>query len=158
MNTAQTVKNVVVVGGGTAGWITASLLVKMLGKVINITLVESDDIGIVGVGEATIPPMINFNAALGIDEKAFLRETKGTIKLGIEFENWGKPGERYMHAFGEIGRPFGLVPFRDHWARARAAGFARPLAHYSVNELAARTGRMPHGPQGEGQVDVPDLP
>ena len=87
-NTQGQIKNIVIVGGGTAGWMTASLLAKVLGKTLNITLVESDQIGIVGVGEATIPPIVNFNSAIGIDEKAFIKATKGTMKLGIEFTHW----------------------------------------------------------------------
>ena len=106
MQQSQQIKQVVILGGGTAGWISAALLIKLLGKSISITLVESDEIGIVGVGEATIPPIMTFNAALGIDEKAFVRATKGTIKLGIEFENWRQIGDRYMHAFGGIGKEF----------------------------------------------------
>ena len=105
------IKNVVIVGGGTAGWITASLLVKVLGKAINITLVESSKIGTIGVGEATIPPIIPFNGALGIKEADFLKATKGTIKLGIQFENWGKVGDSYMHAFGDIERTFPSASF-----------------------------------------------
>ena len=96
----------IIVGGGTAGWMAAALLKKVLQQQIDVELVESDDIGIIGVGEATIPPIQVFNQYLGFDEAEFLRETKGTIKLGIEFEHWGKPGERYMHAFGAIGKEF----------------------------------------------------
>lgn len=156
MNTAQAIKNVVVVGGGTAGWITASLLVKMLGKVINITLVESDDIGIVGVGEATIPPMINFNAALGIDEKAFLRETKGTIKLGIEFENWGKPGERYMHAFGAIGKEFPFCNFHHFWLKSRQQGMGFDFWDFSLTYQAAKQHKFGRLDRIEG-VNLPGL-
>ena len=85
---ANQIKNVVIVGGGTAGWMTASLMAKVLNKTLNITLVESDKIGIIGVGEATIPPIVQFNNAIGLDEKEFLKATKGTIKLGIEFNSW----------------------------------------------------------------------
>lgn len=113
------IKNVVVVGGGTAGWMTASLLAKVLGKTINITLVESDKIGIVGVGEATIPPIVNFNSAIGIDEKEFIKATKGTIKLGIEFNNWNQGGDSYMHAFGSIGKKFPFCDFHHFWQKAQ---------------------------------------
>ena len=126
------IKNVVIVGGGTAGWISAALLVKLLGKVIHITLVESDDIGIVGVGEATIPPILNFNAALGIDEKTFIRETKATIKLGIQFEHWNKPGDSYMHAFGAIGKEFPFCSFHHFWIRSQQAGMGYDFWDFSL--------------------------
>lgn len=116
-NTKNKIQNVVIVGGGTAGWMTASLLVKTLGKTLNITLIESDKIGIVGVGEATIPPIVNFNSAIGIDEKAFIKATQGTIKLGIEFNNWQQGGDSYMHAFGNIGKKFPFCDFHHFWLK-----------------------------------------
>jgi len=97
------VKKLVIAGGGTAGWMTAALLRKVLPQNINIQLVESEDIGIVGVGEATIPMIQIFNQYLGLDEKEFLRETHGTIKLAIKFENWRVSGEIYFHTFGAPG-------------------------------------------------------
>lgn len=116
-DTQSKVQNVVIVGGGTAGWMTASLLAKTLGKTLNITLVESDKIGIVGVGEATIPPILNFNRAIGIDEKSFVKATMGTIKLGIEFNNWQQDGDSYMHAFGNIGKKFPFCDFHHFWLK-----------------------------------------
>ncbi len=116
---ANQIKNIVIVGGGTAGWMTASLLAKVLGKVLNITLVESDKIGIIGVGEATIPPIVNFNRAIGVDEKEFIKATKGTIKLGIEFTHWNLNGDSYMHAFGGIGKKFPFCDFHHFWLRAQ---------------------------------------
>lgn len=113
------INNVVIVGGGTAGWLTASLLAKVLGKQISITLVESKDIATIGVGEATIPPIIPFNAAIGIDEKAFIKATNATIKLGIQFENWGQQGEHYMHAFGSFGKDFPFCNFLNYWLKAK---------------------------------------
>lgn len=89
----QPIQNIVIVGGGTAGWNAAALLVRIMSRVISITLVESDEIGIVGVGEATIPPVIRFNNALGLNEDDFLKSTQGSIKLGIQFENWGELGD-----------------------------------------------------------------
>jgi tryptophan halogenase len=107
----QQIKDVVIVGGGTAGWLTASLLGKVLGKQLNVTLVESEEIATIGVGEATIPPIIPFNGAMGIDEKAFIKATNATIKLGIQFENWYQTGDSYMHAFGGFGKDFPFCNF-----------------------------------------------
>lgn len=114
------IEKLVILGGGTAGWMTAAALSRFLsdGK-REITLVESDEIGIVGVGEATIPPIRDFNRRLGIDERAFIRETGATIKLGIEFDGWGKIGERYLHPFGKLGHDFQGVDFHQYWLKHR---------------------------------------
>ncbi|TYK65745.1 tryptophan halogenase family protein [Colwellia echini] len=144
------IKNVVIVGGGTAGWITASLLAKIIGKAINITLIESDKIGIIGVGEATIPPIINFNNALGIDENTFIKETKATIKLGIEFENWKQKGDSYMHAFGSIGKSFPFCDFSHYWVKSLQNGDDSSLWDYSLNYQAAKKGKFAKLPHIEG--------
>ena len=134
------VRRIVIVGGGSAGWMCAAALAARLGPgARQITLVESDEIGIVGVGEATIPPIRGFNALIGLDEDEFLRETGGSFKLGIEFVDWGARGERYMHAFGDVGRPLDDLPFHQHWLRV---GAPEPLAAYSVNNQAALAGRF----------------
>jgi len=146
---------IVIVGGGTAGWMSAAALARFAPPGYAITLIESDVIGTVGVGEATIPAIRLFNDALEIDEGAFLAATKGSFKLGIEFAGWVADGHSYMHAFGQVGRQLGLLPFRHFWARGRALGLAKPLAHYSANELAARTGRMAVGASGPGIPEVP---
>ena len=114
------IEKLVILGGGTAGWMTAAAFSRFLsdGK-REITLVESDEIGIVGVGEATIPPIRDFNHRLGIDERAFIRETGATIKLGIEFDGWGKIGERYLHPFGKLGHDFQGVDFHQYWLKHR---------------------------------------
>jgi len=134
----QRTQTLVIVGGGTAGWMTAAMTARFLESGWRIVLVESDAIGTVGVGESTIPQIQLFNAALGLDEDDFLRATQGTIKLGIEFDGWTQPGERYMHAFGTIGRGLGLTQFHHYWLRARQAGSAQALSSYSLNETAAR--------------------
>ncbi|MBY6192014.1 tryptophan 7-halogenase [Microbulbifer agarilyticus] len=134
---SKAIKKLVILGGGTAGWMAAALMIRMLGKVVDITLVESDQIGTVGVGEATIPPILTFNQALGLDEKEFLRETKGSIKLGIQFENWSKEGESYMHAFGSIGKDFPLCDFHNFWIRYREQGGTDSYWDYSLNYQAA---------------------
>ena len=136
------IKDVVIVGGGTAGWMAATALARTMGHQLNIHLVESDAIGIVGVGEATIPAIRLFNAMAELDEDEFLRETKATFKLGIEFHNWGRAGERYMHAFGQFGQSLGLLEFFQFWLRARKEGVARPFGHYSLTEVAAQAGKF----------------
>lgn len=151
----EPIMRIVIVGGGTAGWMTAAALARFAPPGYTITLVESDAIGTVGVGEATIPAIRQFNEALDIDEGAFLAATKGSFKLGIEFAGWLGEGHSYMHAFGTVGRQLGLLPFRHFWARGRAQGLAKPLAHYSANELAARTGRMATDAKGPGIPEVP---
>ena len=111
----DTVGRVLIVGGGSAGWMAAAMLSRVLGRTTEIELIESEDVGIVGVGEATIPPLRKFNQFCGIDESAFLRDTQGTFKVGIEFENWGKVGDRYLHAFGRVGQELDAVVRMHHW-------------------------------------------
>src|SRR3954466_3495814 len=119
MNPAP-IRNIVILGGGTAGWMAAAALAHFLGPQASIRLIESEEIGTVGVGEATIPQIQLFNQGLGIDEADFLRATQGTYKLGIQFDGWSRPGESYIHAFGSIGRGLGLIPFHHYWLRHRA--------------------------------------
>ncbi|WKD51636.1 tryptophan 7-halogenase [Microbulbifer spongiae] len=116
---------------------TAALAARVLGKVIDITLVESEKIGTVGVGEATIPPISLFNQSLGLDEQAFLKATKATIKLGIQFENWLQQGSSYMHAFGAIGKHLPFCDFHHLWLRSRHNGDTSSLWDYSLNYQAA---------------------
>ncbi|MFA3792998.1 tryptophan halogenase family protein [Aliiglaciecola sp. SL4] len=134
------VKKVVIAGGGTAGWMTAALLKKVLQDQVEIELVESEDIGIVGVGEATIPPIQLFNQYLGVDEKQFLRETKATIKLAIKFENWRVPGESYYHTFGAPGANIGFCSFQHFWLHAKQAGATASLWDYDLNYLSCERG------------------
>ncbi|MEH6437933.1 tryptophan halogenase family protein [Massilia sp. DD77] len=149
----QAIKDIVIVGGGTAGWMTAAALSTMLNGRYNIRLVESDEIGIVGVGEATIPMIQRFNRVVGIDEHEFMRETMGSFKLGVEFVNWGKLGERYMHGFGRLGQDLATVPFDQYWQKMRLAGKAAPLEEYSITRMAAKANKfMP------ARHDVPNSP
>ena len=131
---------IVIIGGGTAGWMTAAGLVRQLPAAdYRITLVESDEIGTVGVGEATLPHIKLFNDMLGLDEAQFMRETRATFKLGIEFRDWDQPGDRYIHPFGAFGEPWGGVEFQHHWLRARAEGRdVAPFQDYSYAVAAAR--------------------
>ncbi|MXO70960.1 tryptophan halogenase [Altererythrobacter buctensis] len=137
--------DILVAGGGTAGWMAAAALARFAPPGSRLQLVESEAIGTVGVGEATIPQIHLFNGALGLDEAEFLRETKGSFKLGISFDGWLHEGHSYMHAFGDVGQGVGLLPFQHYWLRARKLGLAKPLVRYSLNELAARTMRMQRG-------------
>ncbi|MFZ1744065.1 MAG: tryptophan halogenase family protein [Pontixanthobacter sp.] len=151
---SKTGLSIIIAGGGTAGWMTAAALSRFAPH-YSISLVESDAIGTVGVGEATIPQIHLFNSALGFDEADFVRETKATFKLGIEFDGWHRRGESYMHAFGSIGQGIGLLPFQHYWVRAKQAGFAKPLQRYSLNELAARAMRMQRGRRTEKSPEMP---
>lgn len=145
------ISRVVVVGGGAAGWMAAAALAKVLGPSGPvITLIESEAIGIVGVGEATIPPIRAFNALIGLDEATFVRETQGTFKLGIEFVDWTRLGHRYFHPFGVYGHDFGSAPFEAVWRAARRAGKAEPLNAYSVCARAAAQERFAPLPQSAG--------
>jgi len=146
------VRRVVIAGGGTAGWMTAAALSKTLGAAgISVTLVESEAIGTVGVGEATIPAITKFNAQLGIDEHDFMRATQATYKLGIEFNDWGGLSQSYFHPFGRFGYDLDGLDFHQFWARLRSLGDDHGLAHYSLNTRAAYAGKFlrpqpDHGP------------
>ncbi|MBV7260347.1 tryptophan halogenase family protein [Erythrobacter crassostreae] len=130
---------VVIVGGGTAGWMTAAALGHLLeGSPTRVTLIESEAIGTVGVGEATIPPIIAFNTMLGIDEDEFVRETNATFKLGIEFVDWKELGHSYIHPFGDFGRDFDSIPFYQYWIHRNLAGEKDDLFAYSLMVEACR--------------------
>ncbi len=155
MNNAL-IRNVVIVGGGTAGWMCAAALSTVLGEGYNIRVVESDEIGIIGVGEATIPMIQRFNKVVGIDENEFVRATQGTFKLGIEFVNWGRQGERYIHGFGRIGQGLWMVDFEQYWLKMRKAGKAADLGDYSITRMAAKANKfmpanfeVPNSPLGD---------
>lgn len=139
------VEKLVIVGGGTAGWITAAAFARLLGQRLTIELVESEAIGTVGVGEATIPQIIRLNTILGLDEHDFLRQTSGTFKLGIEFVDWGRKGSRYLHTFGDTGMNLGNVAFHHYWRRSvSGAGAPNPMElwDYSLHQHAAAAGRF----------------
>jgi len=136
------IKTIVIVGGGTSGWMTATALATALRGRYQIRVIESDEIGIVGVGEATIPMIQMFNKIAGIDENDFLRAAQGTFKLGIEFVNWGRLGDRYMHGFGKIGQDLWTVSFDQYWNKMRRAGRAADLADYSITRSAAAVNKF----------------
>ena len=134
---------VVIVGGGTAGWMAAAALSRFLDNGRRrIELVESDAIGTVGVGEATIPPILNFNGMLDLNENEFLRETQGTIKLGVEFVNWGRLGDRYLHPFGFFGQDLHGISFYQLWLREHARADPGHIADYCMSAVAAAGGKF----------------
>ena len=137
-------KRIVIVGGGTAGWMTAAMLSKLLTPTYQVRLIESDEIGIIGVGEATIPHIRAFNLALGIDEDEFVRATQGTFKLGIEFVNWGAIGDRYIHGFGKVGQELDGISFHHYWLRLLGEGSrqAGDLSEYSLNTIAPKNAKF----------------
>ncbi|MEQ7872991.1 tryptophan halogenase family protein [Sphingomonas sp. ASV193] len=147
--------DIVIAGGGTAGWMAAAVLARFIGNRASITLVESEEIGIVGVGEATIPQIHNLLIGLGIDQADFLRRTHASFKLGIEFVDWLRRGQSYVHSFGTVGRGVGLIPFRQLWLKGRALGTAGDYGDYSYNVAAARLGRM--GREDGGKGGTPNL-
>ena len=142
MTTDRRIKKVLIVGGGSAGWMTAAMLGHILKHNCEITLIESEEIGIIGVGEATIPPIRTFNETLGISEADFVRETKASFKLGIEFVGWGAEDGRYFHPFGPHGRNFDMVSLHHYWLRAREMGETAPLDDHAMAWQMAKAGRM----------------
>lgn len=146
MNTHNRINNITIVGGGSAGWMAAAALATYLGKGATIRLVESEEIGIVGVGEASVPHIKMFNGQwLGIDEAEFVKRTQGTIKLGIQFNDWGRIGDSYFHGFGAIGRSLGPLPFHQFWLKLHLAGRAGPIGDYSPQTVMAPRGKFAPG-------------
>lgn len=141
-NNNDSLKNIAIVGGGSAGWMAAAAISNSVHGDCRIVLIESDQIGTIGVGEATIPPIKLFNQRLGIDENEFVRHTQGSFKLGIEFVNWGRVGHRYFHPFGPFGADFDVVPLHHYWLRAREAGDVPSLDEFSMAWVAAKAGRF----------------
>lgn len=149
-NQSQTVgrvRRVIIAGGGTAGWMVAAGLSKTLGKVLDIRLVESDEIGTVGVGEATIPTLVLFHRLLGIDEQAFMAATQATFKLGIGFENWRDRGENYVHSFGLTGKDHWTAGFQHFWLKGRDRKLASDYGDYCLELRASLEGRFSHLPR-----------
>jgi tryptophan halogenase len=138
----KAIRNVVIVGGGTAGWMAAAAFSTLLDKQTKIVLVESDEIGTVGVGEATIPPLQAFNHMVGIDEDEFVAATQGSFKLGIEFVDWGAKGERYFHPFGPHGQNLRGVKFHQLYLRELARRPLPDIRDWSMCAVAAELGRF----------------
>ncbi|GAA4773716.1 tryptophan 7-halogenase [Stakelama sediminis] len=133
---------ITIVGGGTAGWMTAALLSRLFTRGYKIRLIESDQIGTISVGEATIPAIRIFNQMAGIDEAEMIRETQATFKLGIEFDGWRRPGHSYIHGFGTIGQDLLWLHAHQFWLAQQRAGKVKPLDAYAINCVAARMNRF----------------
>lgn len=139
-------KRVVIAGGGTSGWLAAAAFGKVLGKNLDISIIESEAIGRIGVGEATIPPLRTFHRLLGIDERQLMSEIQATFKLGIEFSNWGKPGDNYIHSFGVNGKDCWACDFQHFWIAGHQKGLNKdPIGAYCPELLAAREGKAMGG-------------
>jgi tryptophan halogenase len=150
----DSVREIVIVGGGTAGWMTAGVLARAFPNAqLRITLIESEEIGIVGVGEATVPILQQLNRFLGIDEREFLKATNGTYKLGIEFRDWANLGDLFFHGFGDYGPLIQGVQPHHHWLKLRSLGNSTPIDDYAMPFAMARRGRfaiLPPGAQNPG--------
>ncbi len=157
MNYGKPVNHIVIVGGGTAGWMAAAVLSRLRkGRELKITLIESEAIGTVGVGEATIPPFVEFNQMLEIDERDLLAASQGSFKLGIQFENWGQQGDSYIHPFGAYGYHMGGISFHQVWHRMREAGEKRPIQAFNLETMAAYFGKFART-QDYAQDDLPPI-
>ncbi|MGL6161187.1 tryptophan halogenase family protein [Microbulbifer sp.] len=149
------IRSVVILGGGTAGWMSAAVLARFLGKLdIDIRLVESEQIGTVGVGEGTVPIIREFNGVLGIDEREFIRRTQGSFKLGIAFRDWGHKGNRFFHPFGDFGEYIEGISPHHHWMKLRKLGNTTPIDDYCFSQVAAKKGRFAPPPR-EMQPGLP---
>ena len=142
----QRVRRVVIAGGGTAGWMAAAAIARTMGHTVELTLVESDAIGTIGVGESTIPPLINFNRLLGINEADFMRATQATFKLGIAFDDWKERGHSYFHSFGLTGKDHWSAGFQHFWLYGLSKGHAQPYDDYCLELVAASQGKFAHLP------------
>ena len=139
-------RRVVIAGGGTAGWMMASAIARTMGHTVDLTLVESEQIGTIGVGESTIPPLVNFNRILGIPETDFMRATQATFKLGILFDNWKHDGDSHFHSFGLSGKDHWSAGFQHFWLHGKAKGYPQPYDDYCLELVAGLQGKFAHLP------------
>ena len=146
MNQAQKKTRVVIAGGGTAGWMAAAALTRVLKNKVDVTLVESSEIGTVGVGEATIPTLVFFHKLLKLSEQEFMSETNATYKLGINFENWKDLDHSYLHAFGVTGKDCWAAGFQHFWLRGLQEGLSGDFGDYCLERQAAEANKFAHLP------------
>ncbi|MDB5679320.1 tryptophan halogenase family protein [Sphingomonas bacterium] len=139
-------RRIVVAGGGTAGWMAAAAIARTMGRTVEVTLIESDAIGTIGVGESTIPPLVTYNRLLGINEADFMRATSATFKLGILFDNWKEPGHRYFHSFGATGKDHWSAGFQHFWLYGQTRGHEQSYDDYCLELIAALDGKFAHLP------------
>ncbi|MEO6224861.1 MAG: tryptophan halogenase family protein [Sphingomicrobium sp.] len=139
-------RRIVIAGGGTAGWMAAAAIARTLGAVADITLVESDAIGTIGVGESTIPPLVTYNRLLNISEPEFMRATQATFKLGIQFDDWKQVGESYFHSFGGTGKDHWTAGFQHFWLNGVERGHSESYDEYCLELQAALAGKFAHLP------------
>ncbi|MGN6422066.1 MAG: tryptophan halogenase family protein [Asticcacaulis sp.] len=158
MASREPIRSIVIVGGGTSGWMTAASLAQRLAqRDVRITLVESSAIGTIGVGEATVPAIRSYFASLGLDAFEVMKASNGSFKLGIEFDGWREAGHRFFHSFGRYGLPGGPVEFHHIWQRLREAGEPWPLSDYCLGDAMAYAGRFrPQDPQARGDFLIYD--
>ncbi|MEO5492415.1 MAG: tryptophan halogenase family protein [Sphingomonas sp.] len=142
----QNPRRVVIAGGGTAGWMAAAAIARTMGRTVEVTLIESDAIGTIGVGESTIPPLVAYNRLLGINEADFMRATNATFKLGILFDNWKEPGHRYFHSFGATGKDHWSAGFQHFWLYGLTKGHDQSYDDYCLELIAALDGKFAHLP------------
>jgi tryptophan halogenase len=143
---SERLRRIVIAGGGTAGWMAAAAISRTLGKVVDVTLVESDAIGTIGVGESTIPPLVTYNRLLGINEAEFMRATNATFKLGIMFDDWKEVGHNYFHSFGLTGKDHWSAGFQHFWLHGLTKGHDQSYDDYCLELVAAREGKFAHLP------------
>ena len=143
----MTPRRIVIAGGGTAGWMAAAAIARAMGNAAEVTLVESEAIGTIGVGESTIPPLVSYNRLLGINEAEFMAATNATFKLGIVFDGWRDGTDRYVHAFGLTGKDHWAAGFQHYWLQGRAKGHAASFGDYSLELQAALAGKFAHLPE-----------
>lgn len=146
MNGEKRMRRIVIAGGGTAGWMAAAAIARTLGRTVDVTLVESDAIGTIGVGESTIPPLVTYNRLLNINEAEFMRATQATFKLGIMFDNWKEQGHNYFHSFGLTGKDHWSAGFWHFWLYGREKGHEQSYDDYCLELIAAREGKFAHLP------------